>query len=358
MTNEYTAVVATRNRHDALALSLPLLIAQQRPPAAIIVVDSSDDRPPIRSLIDRIAGISPIPVTLIESAAGSSLQRNIGLEQVKTEVVLFPDDDSLCFPNALHNMMRIYDRDTDGVVGAVCSQESLVPPPGSLDTTTAYEKSFKDKMLARIAWRRHVLEQRYFTDPYQKIAEELWARLPPAPAWLDEENAVVVPRMPGFRMSFRTSVIRKYGFNEKLGRYALSEDVDAGFGAMRSHYIIAARNALIYHHKVPSRRTNGVAMGAMTILNHTYVTLRAADPDPANPSPQPVVSAAVADAIRRWNGYKVATFALSARKGFGRDRYIGAKRAARAAPDLIACPPAQLDDLYLDLRQRIFGGSD
>ena len=36
---EYSVVVVTRNRRDALQLSLPLLVGQSRPPLEIIVVE-------------------------------------------------------------------------------------------------------------------------------------------------------------------------------------------------------------------------------------------------------------------------------------------------------------------------------
>ncbi len=47
------------------------------------------------------------------------MQRNEGLKLVESEVVFFPDDDSLCDPDYAEHVMRIYERDTDRVVGGV-----------------------------------------------------------------------------------------------------------------------------------------------------------------------------------------------------------------------------------------------
>jgi hypothetical protein len=41
---EYAIVIATRNRADALAISLPSMLNQTRLPKSIVIVDSSDDK--------------------------------------------------------------------------------------------------------------------------------------------------------------------------------------------------------------------------------------------------------------------------------------------------------------------------
>ena len=108
---DYSVVVATRNRLDALKLSLPLLLAQTRPPLEIIVVDSTDAPEPIRGIVEEVAPTTAIPVSYLHSAPGASLQRNIGLARARGEVTLFPDDDSMLFPDAMERVMRIYERD-------------------------------------------------------------------------------------------------------------------------------------------------------------------------------------------------------------------------------------------------------
>ena len=125
----YSVVVATRNRLDALKLSLPLLLAQTRPPLEIIVVDSTDAPEPIRGIVEEVARTTAIPVSYLHSAPGTSLQRNLGLARASGEVTLFPDDDSMLFPDAMERVMRIYERDAAGLVGGVCASEIARPPP-------------------------------------------------------------------------------------------------------------------------------------------------------------------------------------------------------------------------------------
>lgn len=125
----YATIVATRNRPEALALSLPLMLGQSRLPEEIVVVDSSDDPAANKALIGRLASETDVPLHHITSRAGLSFQRNIGLERISSEVVFFPDDDSLVLPGALEAIMRIYDRDTCQIIGGVCSAEAKTPPP-------------------------------------------------------------------------------------------------------------------------------------------------------------------------------------------------------------------------------------
>jgi hypothetical protein len=370
-------VIVTRNRPEALALSLPLHLAQSRLPEAVIVIDSSDDPGPNRALVARLGAASPVPVSHHASPPGMTVQRNIGLAMVATEVVFFPDDDSLVLPGALAAMLRIYDRDTAGRIGGVCAAAALAPPPGVLDAPGqgaetagaetagaetagagtaaggAYRMRLGDRIRAQVIRPRRFVEDRLVPTPFHLVAARKQARLPAPPAWLGEENAITVPWMGGFRMSFRTAVVARRGFDEALGRYALFEDIDAGFGVLDTHLLIGARNALIYHHKAPERRANGRALGAMQILNHAYVVARSGETD-----------AGVRRALDRFAAWKVAQYALGALGdaggggGFGRDRLAGARAARAVIGTLLDTPPALLADRYRDLRAACFASED
>lgn len=341
MPTTFATVIVTRNRPAALALSLPLHLTQSRRPERILVVDSSDDMGPNRALVARLAATAPLPVEHLASAAGMTLQRNVGLARIDSDVVFFPDDDSLVHPEALARMMRIYDLDTEGRIGGVCAAETRLPPEGVLAAQTeVYRKRGIDRLRARLAGRRARLENRFFPDPMKLAARRLEADLPPPEPWLAAENAVRVEWMTGFRMSFRTDVIRKVGFNENLGRYALYEDVDAGLGVLRGgHSLVAAREAQIYHHKAPETRAAGRQMGVINILNRAYVTRRSGAAD-----------AAILAALTRQARFRILEFRLGAKGTYGRDRLAGARAAYRLLPELLASPPDRLDMTYLRLR--------
>lgn len=349
----FTTVIVTRNRHDALALSLPLHLSQSRLPTSVLVIDSSDDPSANRDLVKRLNGTTSVGVEHIISPPGMTVQRNIGLSRVTTDVVFFPDDDSLVCPGALEAMMRIYDRDTDGIIGGVCSAESRTPPPGMLDTGTPYKVTRGDVIRKQIEHQRFALQARFFREPFHEIADRLYTRLPPPPAWLAEENAITVPLMTGFRMSFRSDVIRRIGFNEALGRYALFEDIAASLDTLNTHLLIGARQAQIYHHKAPGKRANGRALGVMQVLNLAYVIARS-DLWQTSAPDRP----AIRRALRRFNAYKLVQYAAGARSGFGRDRLRGAWDATRMVPTLLDAPAEDCDRCYVALRQALFASED
>ena len=350
---QYSAVIVTRNRPEALALSLPLLLTQSRPAQAIWVIDSSDDPTLNAACIARLNKGRTVAVQHRTTAPGLTVQRNIGLAEVETDVVFFPDDDSLVYPGALDAMMRIYDLDKDGRVGGVCSAEAKQAPEGALPQTgAAYQMTRSDQLKARISRRRFALERRLFPDPFHMAAARAYAAQGVAPNartpdWLEAENAVLVPWMTGFRMSFRTALIRQRPFNENLGRYALFEDTDASFNILRDHLLVGARNAQIYHHKAPTQRANGFAMGAMQILNRAYVLACAGHTDRQMQAH-----------FSRFSRYKLAQYALGARSPYGRDRLAGARAALRAAPQLFSASPEGLTSLYLTLRANCFESED
>jgi GT2 family glycosyltransferase len=340
----YSVVIATRNRPEALRLSLPLLLDQSRQADKIIVVDSSDDQTQNKALVAQLSQQSAVPLLHISSPIGASLQRNIGLQLVSSGTVFFPDDDSLVLPDALEELMNIYDLDSDGLIGGVCSAESKTAPVGVLDQqTAAYQMRLSDRIKARLARTRFALERNLVPDPFHVCAARKYRRLPKAADWLAAQNAILVPWMTGFRMSFRTELIRRTGFTEELGRYALFEDTDACFGILQSHLLVGARRAQIYHHKAPERRANGRAMGAMQILNRAYVLARSGEAD------QKMLAA-----MRRFSRYKILQYMVGARSGFGKDRLAGARHAYHLMPALFGAPADQLNRIYLDLRERCF----
>ncbi len=336
---DYTTVIVTRNRPEALELSLPLILAQTYPTAAVVIVDSSDDPVSNEACVAKARSTSDIPITYIRSAPGMTVQRNIGLAEVASPVVLFPDDDSLLYPDTMAQLMEVYIRDTEGRIGGVCSAEAKAPPPGVLKQTT-YDMTRADRLRQRIAATRFRLERALVPDPFLTAGQNRITALN-YPDWIDGQRYVQVEWMTGFRMSFRTEIIRQYGFKEVLGRYALFEDNDACLNVLRTHGLVGVRTAQIYHHKAPARRSSGYTMGAIQILNRFFIL--------AN---QGRASSYLRRQLMWFSRYKLLQYRL-ARSDFGRSRLQGAKDALRCAPDLLTCPPADLASTYLTMRENL-----
>lgn len=329
------AVIATRNRQDALELSLPLLLGQSRPPHRVIVVDASDDHDATRRAIDACRRPEGPEIALMRGPRGAALQRNLGLAEVEAEITLFPDDDSLLLPGALAAIMEVYERDADGQVAAVCARETFTPPAALLAEARArYEIGPVERLRRAVAMRRARLEAALFPDPFVTLAERSREGRSP-PDWLDACGAVVVDRMPGFRMSFRTAAIRETGFDATLADYSLFEDNDACLAAGRKGWLLGALRAEIYHHRAPGGRADPFRLGAMQVLNRAYVQARHDGGDPA-----------LRRAFHRFVGYKAAVYAAAAPTREGRARLRGALAGWSRARAVFDAPAAERAERY------------
>jgi GT2 family glycosyltransferase len=273
---EYECVICTRNRPDALRMSIPRLLDQTRPPRRVIVADASDDKPAVRAAIEEAAAGSRIEVTLIDCERGSSLQRNRGLEVVEAPIVFFPDDDALCDPDYAERILRIYERDDDEQVGAVVGVQRARARDGDSQSVQMPVKGQLRQVMTRPRAR---LERRILHDSLAGVGWELktqWV----APDWLADVDGQLNAWVRGFRMTFRTAAIRRIGgFDETMRAYATFEDLHAGFAVGESQIIVQANAAKVFHLEMPGGRGSGFIRGATNIANRAYVVACHTDPD-------------------------------------------------------------------------------
>lgn len=335
----YDIVVATRNRPDALALSIPHMLRQSRLPGRLIVVDSSDDPAPARRAVESAVPPSSKvevivhPVTADER--GLVLQRNRGLQYVTAPIVFFPDDDSIWFAGVAESIMAVYERDDDDSISAVCGAESPTPPPDFAGNRgNAYAMRKADRVQRRVAPMRTYLEKRVFPDPAKLLGQAFAAGLAPASWWRDLD-VVPVEWMTGFRMSFRTAVARMAGFDTNFRAYSLFEDVEASFAAWKHGAVVACRKAQIYHHKSPERRGDPYRLAVEQLLNKAYIVSKYTVP--GHPARLALASFA---------RYKLIIYSTGLTNTYGRKRLQGALRATRYLRAFMRVPAAQAADLY------------
>ncbi len=347
----YDAVIATRNRPEALALSIPLLLSQSRSPQKLIVIDSSEDHAAVAATVAEATRGWDGAVICINSAPGLTLQRNIGLTHVTSPIVLFPDDDSLLYPGAAAHILSVYERDSVELIAGVAAAEAMSPPP-DIDLGQAYQPRIESLSFWSPRGLQHRLERRIgAVKPALALGRALNERYE-VPTWFAEMDIVPVEYMTGFRMSFRTEAIRPIGFDETLGGYALEEDVDASFTAMRAGLVVGARKAQIYHHRFPGVRASGRILGAIEVLNRYYVGLKHIQTQG--------LSRGLVQRLRRqlrtfvW--IKLLAGLPGVRSAFGRDRLAGAFAARRAGQKMWRAEPAQLQAAYKAALDEVLGG--
>jgi len=348
---DYDVVVATRNRPEALRLSIPLILGQGRPPHQLIIVDASDDHEQTRQSVIRAVGDSPVKLEILYSRQPNiALQRNMGIDCVKSPVVMFTDDDVFWWQGVGEAIMRVYERDRNGHIGGVCGVLATDPPPeAQLFVGSVYKMRLTDCIRQRIEFRYNKFVYRFCPDPFWIHGRSRW-NVQPVPDWLPKENAVLVEYMGGARMSFRTEAIRSRGFDEDLGAYlgySKSEDTEASFYVMQKRLIVGVHDAKLYHHKFPGQRAESFDLGFISLFNPAYIVCRY--------SPN---GSAAREAVKQFSIFKLMQYVLRMHTKFGRDRVRGAMLAIRLMKILLNTPPARLRERYLELCENALQGHE
>lgn len=337
LTLTFDIVIATRNRQDVLSDSIPLMLGQSRQAESLIIVDSSDDHGPVKSVVEELTKDWSGKVTIVHQKKPSiTLQRNIGLEYVNADVVMFPDDDSLWHPGVAESTMRVYEADTSKQVGGVCAKPVTQSPLS--DSQMAYKKSFSSTLKVFVQPLRNFLEEALFPKPFNLYAEERWKVLPGL-SWLDDQNACLVPIMTGFRMTFRSDLIKQLKFDETIGSrvgYAPCEDMEASVKILKSgHLLVAALDAHVFHHRHPSPRAPAYNYGLSQIINYLYTVSKHFDRN-----------AKSWNATQRYVRYKVFLYWLGSFNPNKKKLYKGSLAGWQNRKAFLDAKPAELDDIY------------
>ncbi|MFC1738366.1 glycosyltransferase family 2 protein [Planctomycetota bacterium] len=344
---DYDVVIATRNRTEALKLSIPLILTQERPPKKLIIVDASDDHQLICKTVKEAVGACPVELAILNSQPNSAGQRNIGLKYVESPIVMFPDDDSLWFPGHAEAIMRVYERDTEKHIGGVCAADTKqLPPEIGLVGCNIYKMRISHLLDAQIKRTRAKLrEARFRPNPFKIHGRSRW-NVRPVPKWLPHENSVLVEYMGGYKMTFRTEVIRKVGFDEDLGVYvpwAANEDIDACFGVMQHRLLVGARNAKVCHYKFPSRRTTKFESTFIVQFNAAYTLCKYC-----------TEGSKARRVFNRRSIGKVLKYIPRCCIASGREQLRGHLLAVKFMRELWNAPPDCLRQRYLELCQTAF----
>src|SRR5208283_4064368 len=182
---DYDVILATRNRLSALQISLPLMLSQSRLPRRFVIVDSSDNHQEVARNVTEIFSSSngEVSLQLLQSTPGSSLQRNIGLDHAVSEVLLFPDDDSLWYPRYAETILKIYEKDADRLIGGVFGQQMYSAPDVSPHSALPYAVELRDRVSRRLQPISRVALFDFIRDPIFLAAREKALGMK-APDWL------------------------------------------------------------------------------------------------------------------------------------------------------------------------------
>ena len=236
----FSVVIATRDRPAVLRETLTALARCDPPPAEVLVVDGSADgsaEPVARDASVRYARSRP----------GLTVQRNVGLDLVAGDVVVFLDDDSEADPRLFAALADGY-RDP-GVVGV---------------TGRVVEPDLRRFGNMRSRWRRLLPgggdEGSMTPFGYPRRVQ-------------DEARERDVEYMLGGLMSARRDLAARLRFDERLTGYALMEDEDFSYRLSRVGRIRFLPAASVVHMRVTADRytAGGRDFGRTVVLNRAYL---------------------------------------------------------------------------------------
>jgi len=348
MTLDFDIAIVTRNRHDYLNLTIPLMLKQSRLPTNFIVIDSSDDHDKTKRLLNEIFKSSggSCNLHIHKSGMGIPLQRNVAMQFIRSPIVFFPDDDSLWFDGFANEVMNVYEADIKQEIGGVAGTASQTPPPGTIDRDEAYRQlEFRDLLGLYLNKPINMVMDRFFPDPLFIEGDRRTAKRD-IPLWLQNSNhAVLSNLMTGYLMSFRTDIIKKKGFDEGLGRYAIFEDRDASLSVLETHLIARAVNAKVFHYRSPDKRESGFQWGFTHIINMSYLVCKHA-PD----------KSAARNCLTRFAYYKLFFYLLQAQTAHGRNRVAGARAAIKHLPAFLRASKEDLPKIYISVKEKYLNG--
>ncbi|NMN73126.1 glycosyltransferase family 2 protein [Rhizobium sp. 57MFTsu3.2] len=335
----YDALIATRNRPNALQMSIPLMLKQKRPPSKLVVVDASDDHKAVCDVVNSVARVAEFEnfVILRSEKRNSAYQRNLGLAHIEAPIVAMPDDDSLWHPGFGEALVAAYEMDTTGVVGGVTATPVLGSPLSTSDET--YKKNNAAIFKSRMQALRNSIEERFVPETFKLYARSLWDD---QPAWIDGLRYSRVETMSGFRMSFRTDVIKSIGFDETLGYgagYSQHEDMDVSLRTQKSGYILAATSdARVFHHVFPGARASGWSYGFCQVANTLYICAKLFER-----------KSTMFPALQNYMRYKIFLYSLKRRESFWRDVHRGAQTAFSLRGELFGADKSALSQMYMSM---------
>ena len=180
------------------------------------------------------------------SEPGAALQRNVGLDLARGDVVVFIDDDCTVAPGLFDVLTSAYrDPSVVGATGWIAgpSCHRLGSNPHS-----------KLRWLLLGGGRQGSMSSFGFRRPI-----------------IDVEQPRDVQFMPGPLMSARRNVAVEVRFDERLAAYSLGEDDDFSYRLSRRGRIRYEPAAVVHHHELGWRNMDRRQMDCLQVVNRTYL---------------------------------------------------------------------------------------
>ena len=266
----FSLIICTYQRPDAITNLLNSVINQSVYPNQIIVVDGSEGiETQNLSLEKTFKSLEYFKVE--DDVRGLTRQRNYGISRLneEAEVVCFLDDDVILETKYFEAVIKTF-RDRSDVVGigGVATNENLWKPSKRTEST--------DKIYVLDGFERNESQRFYLRNKLGLQSPDLPGIMPsfshgrtygyPLTGKVYEVDLLI-----GMAMSFRRSVIDSEKFSLYFDGYGLYEDADYSLRALKYGKNVICTSAKLQHYHDPAGRPNSFKYGKMVLRNGWYV---------------------------------------------------------------------------------------
>lgn len=250
-----SAIIPTRDRWPVLERTLRSLLSQNALPYEIIIVDASGENQSL-SFNTALAGTGVHGQYLKAAQAGATHQRIQGISLASQPYLWFVDDDIIMDPNCtsrLFNGFQISDR--VGAVNAMIINQQYGHPG----------------VFSRMMFRcMHGLPLPSYAG---KVIGPAWNLLPADSPELPEY--VPCEWLNTTCTMYRRDVLPTPVFADFFTGYSMFEDLALSFEIGRSHQLLNARTARIFHDSQPGvHKRSTVQLSRMALVNRYWVMTR------------------------------------------------------------------------------------
>ncbi len=267
---QFSLVICTYMRPDALLRLLKSVEKQTMYPDQIIVVDGSTN-----DATQHVLESQPFPKLeyhkVDENQRGLTKQRNFGINKVKedAEVVCFLDDDVVLEANFFEQLLLPFsEEDIIGCDGLIMNENYWQPIQE--DTDVPKNANVLDGYFLPLS-SRDALRAKLGLYPYE-VQPGIIPRyghgkssLPPTGKWYEVEHIM------GGITAYRTAVFEKIQFSTFFEGYGLYEDFDFSVRASAYGKLLTNTAARLNHYHHQSGRPNFYKYGKMVSRNGWYV---------------------------------------------------------------------------------------
>ncbi len=250
MNTTIAVIICTRNRLNDLLYFFESLTKQTLLPTELIIVDSSDTAlTEDAAFSEKFLCISKLNIKTIyiHTKPGLTLQRNIGVSLISSELTYFFDDDVFLEPDYLEKMTQFYINNPTyfGGMGAV--------------TNLATKKN----NIFRAIRSFFLLQKDYARGNFR------FSGMPTHTYGTDKLKTVQV--LGGCCMSFRTAIFKEFKFDENLCRYGAMEDCDFSKRVSTKYKLFFNPDARLQHFSSLVSRDKAQDASKMYIYNYSYL---------------------------------------------------------------------------------------